>query len=129
MWYMQPCLPAARAIPCLRVGGPWSVSGWMIRTAGAGPARRTAVRGGVAPAPAAAPTPAAAKTAGGVVLRTLTEEERTARSSALESAKVREAEERRVAEEDARRRNERDSREKVEREASETRKRDEEERR
>ncbi len=96
---------------------------------GAAPARRTAVRGGAATAPAAAPTPAAAKPAGGVVLRTLTEEERAARSSALESAKVREAEERRVAEEESRRRNERDSREKVEREASETRKRDEEERR
>ncbi len=96
---------------------------------GAAPARRTAVRGGAATAPAAAPTPTAAKPAGGVVLRTLTEEERAARSSALESAKVREAEERRVAEEESRRRNERDSREKVEREASETRKRDEEERR
>src|SRR5712671_821187 len=80
-------------------------------------------------APAAAPAGAGAKPAGGVVLRTLTDEERNARASALESAKVREAEERRVAEEDARRRNERDSRERTEREAAEARKRDEDERR
>jgi translation initiation factor IF-2 len=64
-----------------------------------------------------------------VVLRTLTDEERNARASALETAKVREAEERRVAEIEARRRNERDSVERTERERAEARKRDEEDRR
>ncbi|MDQ2082150.1 translation initiation factor IF-2 [Xanthobacteraceae bacterium Astr-EGSB] len=72
-------------------------------------------------APAAKPS--------GVVLRTLTEEERSARAHALADAKVREAEERKVAEEDARRRNEQDARERAEREAAEARKREEEDRR
>jgi translation initiation factor IF-2 len=67
--------------------------------------------------------------ASGVVLRTLTDEERSARAHALADAKLREAEERRVAEEEGRRRAERDAREHVEREAAETRKRDEEDRR
>ena len=65
----------------------------------------------------------------GVVLRTLTDEERNARAHALADAKVREAEERKIAEEEARRRVERESRERTEREASEARKRDEDERR
>ncbi|MEW6257519.1 MAG: translation initiation factor IF-2 [Pseudomonadota bacterium] len=71
----------------------------------------------------------------GVVLRTLTEEERVARASALADAKVREveerrmAEERRVAEEEARRRAERERVERAERDAAEARKREEESRR
>ncbi|WP_029006482.1 translation initiation factor IF-2 [Azorhizobium doebereinerae] len=71
----------------------------------------------------------------GVVLRTLTDEERNARASALADARVREveerrmAEERRVAEEEARRRAERDRAERAEREAAEARKREEESRR
>ena len=48
----------------------------------------------------------------GVVLRTLTEEERNARAHALADSRVREAEERKIAEEEARRRA---SREKVDR--------------
>ena len=92
--------------------------------------RRAAPAQPAAPAPAATPAPAApASKASGVVLRTLTEDERSARAHALADAKVREAEERKIAEEDARRRNERDVVTKVEREAAETRKRDEEERR
>ena len=63
------------------------------------------------------------------MLRTLTEEERSARAHALADAKVREAEERRIAEEEARRRAERESRERVERDAAESRKREEEDRR
>ena len=61
-------------------------------------------------APAKAPTrppatPSAAPRSGsGVVLRTLTEDERSARASALADAKVREVEERRLAEEEAKRR-------------------------
>ncbi|MBV9969265.1 MAG: translation initiation factor IF-2 [Xanthobacteraceae bacterium] len=93
--------------------------------------RRTPLPGGrAAPASAttAAPVTPASKPSG-VVLRTLTEEERSARAHALADAKVREAEERRIAEEEARRRAERDSREQQERDAAETRKREEEERR
>jgi translation initiation factor IF-2 len=74
----------------------------------------------------AAPSPAA-KTSG-VVLRTLTEDERSARAHALADAKVREAEERKIAEEEARRRGERETATQAERDAAETRKREEEER-
>ncbi len=73
--------------------------------------------------PAVAPKPS------GVVLRTLTEEERDARDRALADSRVREAEERKHAEEDARRRLERDAAERTEREAAEARKRSEEARR
>lgn len=65
----------------------------------------------------------------GVVLRTLTEEERSARALALADARVREAEERKIAEEEARRRKEREAAERIEREAAEARKREEDERR
>ncbi|MFG1376674.1 translation initiation factor IF-2 [Xanthobacter autotrophicus] len=71
----------------------------------------------------------------GVVLRTLTEEERNARASALADARVREVEERRMAderraaEEEARRRAERERVERAERDAAEARKREEETRR
>ncbi len=65
----------------------------------------------------------------GVVLRQLTEEERTARAHALAESKVSEIEERRIAEEAARRRDERDAVERAEREAAEARKREEDERR
>ena len=94
-----------------------------------------------APAPAAPsqpPRPAAPARSGlnpsgsrpsGVVLRTLTDEERDARMQALAGARVREAEERRIAEDEARRRAEREAAERVEREAAEARKREEEERR
>ncbi|HET9718042.1 MAG TPA: translation initiation factor IF-2 [Pseudolabrys sp.] len=67
--------------------------------------------------------------ASGVVLRTLTEEERTARAHALADSRVREAEERRIAEEEARRRASREAVDRTEREAAEARKREEEERR
>jgi translation initiation factor IF-2 len=75
-------------------------------------------------APAAAP--AEAPKASGVVLRTLTEEERVARAHALADSRVREAEERKIAEEEARRRQSREGIDKTEREAAETRKREEE---
>jgi translation initiation factor IF-2 len=90
----------------------------------AAPAAKTA-----AAAPARAPAPGGSSKPSGVVLRTLTEEERSARAHALADARVREAEERRIAEEEARRRQTREISEKVEREAAESRKRDEEERR
>ena len=63
------------------------------------------------------------------MLRTLTEEERSARAHALADARVREAEERRIAEEEARRRADREASERTEREAAEARKREEEDRR
>ena len=65
----------------------------------------------------------------GVVLRTLTEEERVARAHALADSRVREAEERKIAEEEARRRQSREVVDKTEREAAEARKREEDERR
>ncbi|HEX2655042.1 MAG TPA: translation initiation factor IF-2 [Xanthobacteraceae bacterium] len=118
-----------------------------VKRRGAGPSEPKAAE--PAPAPAE-PAPAAAvrssgpargqtaKTAttsapgpkpSGVVLRTLTEEERSARAHALADARVREAEERRQAEEDSRRRVDREGRERTEREAAETRKREEDDRR
>ncbi len=63
------------------------------------------------------------------MLRTLTEEERSARAHALAGAQVREAEERERAEEEARVRRSREEIERAERAAAEARKRDEEERR
>lgn len=82
----------------------------------------------VAPAPAPS-RPAPQRNAGsGVVLRTLTEDERSARASALADAKVREVEERRQAEEEAQRRSVREASERAEREAAESRRKAEEER-
>ncbi len=82
-----------------------------------------------APAAKAAPAPAEAPKPSGVVLRTLTDEERTARAHALADSRVREAEERKIAEEEARRRQSREVVDKTEREAADARKREEEERR
>jgi translation initiation factor IF-2 len=79
-------------------------------------------------APSSAPAAAPAKPSG-VVLRTLTEEERSARAHALADARLREAEERKIAEEEARIRLGREEAEKAERAKAEARKRDEEERR
>ena len=85
------------------------------------------------PAPKAAPARPAAGAAqqrgGGVLLRTLTEEERNARASALADSKVREVEERRIAEEEAARRVAREKIEHEEREAAEARKKAEDDRR
>jgi translation initiation factor IF-2 len=94
-----------------------------------------------APAPAEAPvrakteapkaptrqtTTAAPKS--GVVLRTLTEDERSARASALADARVREAEERKIAEEEARRRASREVVDQADRAAADARKREEDDR-
>src|SRR3984957_9286113 len=83
---------------------------------------------GASTAPATAPSAPGGKPSG-VVLRQLTEEERSARAHALAEAKVSEIEERRQAEEIARRRDERDAVERAERESAEARKREEDERR
>jgi translation initiation factor IF-2 len=75
-----------------------------------------------------APPPAPPRSNSGVVLRTLTEDERSARASALADAKVRDVEERRLAEEEAKRRNSKEGIEQAEREAAEARRKAEEER-
>src|SRR5262245_50567590 len=80
------------------------------------------------PAPGGRPAPAAPRSGSGVVLRTLTEDERSARASALADAKVREEEERRIAEEEAKRRASREGIEQAEREAAEARRKAEDER-
>jgi translation initiation factor IF-2 len=81
-----------------------------------------------APAPRPAPPPAPPRSNSGVVLRTLTEDERTARASALADAKMRDIEERRLAEEEAKRRSSREGIEQAEREAAEARRKAEEDR-
>src|SRR6059036_604434 len=106
------------------------------RVGGYAPATETHAPEPVAakPAPAKAPlsrpaaAPAAPRSGSGVVLRTLTEDERSARASALADAKVRDVEERRLAEEDAKRRSSREGIEQAEREAAEARRKAEEER-
>ncbi len=79
---------------------------------------------------AAAPSPevqrpSSASSRSGVVLRTLTEDEKEARERALFDARAREAEERKRAEEDARRRAEHEARDLAERQAAEARKAEE----
>jgi translation initiation factor IF-2 len=74
-------------------------------------------------------SPAAAPKSSGVVLHTLTDEERSRRAHALGDARLREAEERKIAEEDARIRDQRTAAERTERLAAESRKREEDERR
>jgi translation initiation factor IF-2 len=73
--------------------------------------------------------PPATKPTGGMVLRSLTEEEQKARVHALNDARLREAEQRKIAEEEAFVRTMREAAERTEREASEARKADEERRR
>ncbi len=82
-----------------------------------------------APATAPTPTPAPPPKPSGVVLHTLTDEERSRRAHALGDARLREAEERKIAEEDAKIREQRAAVERTERAAAEARKREEEERR
>src|SRR5208283_2376006 len=74
--------------------------------------------------PPAKPVPPRPQT--GVVLRTLTDDERDARARALSDARVREEEDRKRQEAEARIRAERESRERAEREAAESRKKEEE---
>src|SRR3954447_20808025 len=82
------------------------------------PAAKAAPAKPVLTRPTAAPAP---RSSSGVVLRTLTEDERTARASALADAKQRDVEERRLAEEEAKRRNSKEGIEQAEREAAEAR--------
>src|SRR5580704_13485286 len=102
------------------------------------PERSAAPRQAAAPAtarapattvPAAAAAAAAAPKTSGVVLRTLTEEERSARAQALAGAQLREHEERSRAEQEALVRRSREDADRAERAASEARKLNEESRR
>ena len=118
-----------------RVAGPGEFKAETAPAADRGAAtakRAVAAAAKPAPAtPASAPSAPAAAPArpSGVVLRTLTEEERSARAHALADARLREAEERKIAEEEARIRLTREESERADRVAAETRKRDEEDRR
>ena len=102
-------------------------------TPAAAPPKRTLAAPSAVPITPAAPpttaTPAAAPKPSGVVLRTLTDEERTARARALGDARLREAEERKIAEEEALLRKSRETVERSERDAAEARKAEEERRR
>src|SRR5882672_1883622 len=89
------------------------------RVGGDAPAETHAPEPVVAKAPSGRPAvPAAPRAGSGVVLRTLTEDERSARASALADAKVRDVEERRLAEAEAARRNSKEGIEQAEREAA-----------
>ena len=101
----------------------------MIAPAPTHPTPRAAAPAPVAPraaTPAASTTPRPTR---GVVLRTLTEEERDARTRALSGAKEREDDDRRRAVAESALRAERDERDRVERAAAEERKREEDARR
>ncbi len=107
------------------------------RTVGPGERAAAPAPAPVAPAPTPAPVakapvaptkPVAPRSAAGVVLRTLTEEERAARDRALVDARSREEEDRRRAETDSKFRAERDARELQDRDAAEARKKAEEDR-
>ncbi|MGM5029595.1 translation initiation factor IF-2 [Tardiphaga sp. 20_F10_N6_6] len=123
-----PAATAAPAAPVARAAAP-APAAPASRTAAPSPAGRSS-----APPPAAPPSRAPqrpqppARSGSGVVLRTLTEEERNARASALADARVREQEERRLAEIEAARRNTKEFKEQEEREAAEARRKAEEER-
>jgi translation initiation factor IF-2 len=90
------------------------------------PALKPAAQTSSAPAPAQAPV---SLKPSGVVLRTLTEEERVARARALGDARQHEIEERKHAEEERLLRESRESAERRDRDAAEARKADEERRR
>src|SRR5438477_4824855 len=91
--------------------------------------KRSAAPAAKAAAPAATPAAAPPPKSSGVVLRTLTDEERERRAHALGDARLREAEERKIAEEEAKIRAQRDAAERSERDAAEARKREEDKRR
>src|SRR6185295_17404884 len=105
-----------------RIGGDASASDAVHapEPAKAAPAKAPLARPAT-PAPTAPPR-------SNVVLRTLTEDERSARASALADARQRDLEERRLAEEEAKRRNSREGIEQAEREAAEARRKAEEDR-
>jgi translation initiation factor IF-2 len=113
--------PAPAAPPST---GPRMVAPPPVRTPVAAPRAATPAPRGPTVAPRS-PT----RSPSGVVLRTLTEEERDARARALSGAREREIEDRRRAEIEAKARAEREERERIERAAAEARKKEEDMRR
>ena len=111
-----PVVPAPSPAPPVATGPRLSAIQATPRPAAAAPVRPVAPR-----APTRSPS--------GVVLRTLTEEERESRARALSGAKEREDEDRRRAEADAKLRAERAERDRIERDAAEARKKEEDIRR
>jgi translation initiation factor IF-2 len=116
-----------------RAGGPGEAKAEppaaVERSAAPAPKRNVTSARSPSSTPTSAASAAAPAKPSGVVLRTLTEEERSARAHALADARLREAEERKIAEEEARIRQTREELEKADRAKAEARKRDEEERR
>jgi translation initiation factor IF-2 len=114
-----------------RVSGPGEAKVEPVAAPERGPVQKRGGETARAPASSMASqaAPAVSPKPSGVVLRTLTEEERSARAHALADARLREAEERKIAEEEARVRHSREEAERTERAAAEARKRDEEDRR
>src|ERR1700721_1703221 len=117
-----------------RIAGPGEAKPEAVAPAarGAVPKRGIVTAKSPATAPSATPAPGTAALSpkpSGVVLRTLTDEERSARAHALADARLREAEERKIAEEEARIRQSREEIEKAERAKAEARKREEDDRR
>ena len=115
-----------------RIAGPGEAKPEPVAPADRGATAKRGVATAKAPAAAAAAPATVATPAlkpSGVVLRTLTEEERSARAHALADARLREAEERKIAEEEARVRQSREEIERAERAAAEARKLNEEVRR
>jgi translation initiation factor IF-2 len=112
-------------------GGEVKAEAPAIRAAKPAPAEAPVAEKATKPAAASKTQPAtdAGLKPSGVVLRTLTEEERSARAHALADSRVREAEERKAAEEESRRRVGREATERAEREAADARKREEDSRR
>ena len=122
--------PAAAEPIAAPVAGPQPI---VPAPAPSGP-RPAAIQATPRPAPPAAPARpvaprGATRSPSGVVLRTLTEEERDARARALSGAKEREDEDRRRAEIDAKLRTDRAERDRIDREAAEARKKEEDTRR
>ncbi len=124
--------PRGRSKPVLvekkkrRIIGPGETEARASEPAPAPEAPKPAPKKAAEPAPAA---PAEEAPRAGVVLRTLTDEEKDARAHALAEAKVREEEERRNAEVEAKRRAVEEERLRKEREEAEARRLEEEDRR
>ena len=123
--------PSSSSIPSRAPQQPARTGAMAARSSAPQGAVGRATPAGVPAAGRGAPPsrPASNRPQTGVVLRTLTEEEREARARALVGAKSREEEDRRRAETDAKLRAERETRDALERDAAEARKRDEDSRR
>ncbi|HEY8565085.1 MAG TPA: translation initiation factor IF-2 [Beijerinckiaceae bacterium] len=118
-----------QAAPAAAPAAPVTARSPQAPTAPAAPQTPAAPQAPASPAPAAPARPQGGSSRSGVVLRTLSEQERDARLSALTDAKRREEDERKRQADEARRQAERAAAEERDRAAAEARKREEEERR